>query len=409
MSGRSPVLHPDLTIYFDRYAAGPALLPPSETPPRLVVTIPAHREPNISATIDSLLACEYNSPTEIIVLLNHGEQALPEVKEKHTLEAQTLMERYKNTSIPNLSLHFLVQSLPEKHAGVGMARKILMDEAARRLDPESGIIVALDADCTVDNSYITEIEKYFNKNPGVEGASIWFEHPLPDEEHLRSAIITYELHLRYFVEAQRMLNLPYAYHTVGSSMAVRPTAYCKAGGMNRRKAGEDFYFLHKIIPRGFGEINTTTVYPSGRRSDRVPFGTGRAVEDLISGKREATTYAPDNFIILKKLIDRIFYSKLIINDLNTIEKSLLEYLNFQENLDRIQRQSSSAPAFKKHFYAWFDGFQLMKAIHFLRDHHQGDVPVATAASWLLEEFYNAHSSEDEFELLSRYRNLQRII
>jgi len=39
---------------------------------------------------------------------------------------------------------------------------------------------------------------------------------------------------------------PYAYHTIGSAFACRAEAYIAAGGMNRRHAAEDFYFLQQL-------------------------------------------------------------------------------------------------------------------------------------------------------------------
>ncbi len=38
--------------------------------------------------------------------------------------------------------------------------------------------------------------------------------------------------------------LPY----VGSALAVKALQYVKAGGMNRKQAGEDFYFVQKLVP-----------------------------------------------------------------------------------------------------------------------------------------------------------------
>src|SRR5213594_3575687 len=88
------------------------------------------------------------------------------------------------------------------------------------------------------------------------------------------AIAAYELHLRYYVRALRYAGFPYAHHTIGSCMAVRADVYKKQGGMNKRQAGEDFYFLQKIIPLGhFTDLTETKVIPSSRPSDRVPFGT----------------------------------------------------------------------------------------------------------------------------------------
>ncbi|MCA6074774.1 hypothetical protein [Fulvivirga sedimenti] len=406
--GRSHGLHPDLKIYFERYAAGPALLPPPETPPELIFTIPAHREENIAHTIDSLLDCEFNRPSEILVLLNYSENSPQAIRDAHHRDLEHLRNRYEEKHMDNVALHFLLRELPHKHAGVGLARKILMDEAARRLDPDTGVIIGLDADCLVSPNYVSEIEKHFLLHPEIHGASIWFEHAIPESGLQRDAIIAYELHLRYFIEAQRMLKLPYAYHTVGSSMAVRPMAYAKAGGMNRRKAGEDFYFLHKIIPRGFGEINTTAVYPSARSSDRVPFGTGRAVQDLIASKRDPATYAPENIMIIKNMLNNIYNKVLNINKLNSINKQLLEYMNAEENFQRIRRNSSDLTAYHKHFYAWFDGFQLMKALHFLRDNLTPDVPVDDAGTWLLKVYHNIDFDGSSLDLLLKYRQIQRI-
>ena len=129
-----------------------------------------------------------------------------------------------------------------------------MDEALRRFDyvnrPE-GIILCLDADFTCDFDYLVEIEKWFS-DPERVACSIYFEHPLesPDNQRVTEAIILYELHLRYYVQSLRFASFPYAFHTIGSSMAVRSDVYRKQGGMNKRQAGEDFYFLHKVIPLG---------------------------------------------------------------------------------------------------------------------------------------------------------------
>ena len=43
---------------------------------------------------------------------------------------------------------------------------------------------------------------------------------------------------------------PWAMYTVGSAFAVTAEAYVKRGGMNRRQAGEDFYFLQNLAHIG---------------------------------------------------------------------------------------------------------------------------------------------------------------
>ena len=120
-------------------------------------------------------------------------------------------------------------------------------------------------------------------------------------------IAHYELYLRYYLLGLRYARFPHAYHTVGSSMAVRAWAYAKQGGMNRRQAGEDFYFLNKIIALGgFTELCGTTVVPSARRSHRVPFGTGRAMTEWLAGiDRYQRVFSPELFEELRAVFSAI--------------------------------------------------------------------------------------------------------
>jgi hypothetical protein len=226
---------------------------------------------------------------EVIIIINHSETAPAQVKAKNqkTYE-QAILWAHENNQ-PHLKFYpLLLDDLSRKHAGVGLARKIGMDEACYRFERiynKKGIIACFDADSRCDVNYLQALESHFKQNPSAQACGIYFEHPLsgPDfPEEVYKAISQYELHLRYYVHAQRWAGIPHAWQTIGSSMAVRCDAYQQQGGMNRRQAGEDFYFLHKFIQLDhFGEITSTKVIPSPRPSHRVPFGTGRAVGDLL--------------------------------------------------------------------------------------------------------------------------------
>src|SRR5439155_23761617 len=88
-------------------------------------------------------------------------------------------------------------------------------------------------------------------------------------------------------------------------MAVGADSYRNQGGMNKRKAGEDFYFLHKVIPLGgFTDLTGTTVIPSARPSDRVPVGTGKAVRSFLEGQ-EIKTYPLEAFLDLQCCFERV--------------------------------------------------------------------------------------------------------
>jgi hypothetical protein len=168
-------------------------------------------------------------------------------------------------------------------------------------------------------------------------------------------------------------------------MAVRADVYCKVGGMNTRQAGEDFYFLHKVIARGaFAELTTTTVYPSPRVSDRVPFGTGRAMNDLLTSGERLTTYNPQSFIDLKVfvILGPLLYDAeddiwSILRE-NHVSSCVIEFLrenNFDEKLKELKNNTASEKAFVKRFFRWFDAFRLMKYLHWARDRWYPNVRV----------------------------------
>src|SRR5690606_7623243 len=131
-------------------------------------------------------------------------------------------------------------------------------------------------------------------------------------------------------------------------------AYMKQGGMNRRKAGEDFYFLHKIISLGgFKELNNTRIIPSPRRSDRVPFGTGRAILNYINDPNSLyLTYDVACFKELKWLVE----NHLSINSETEIPLGLSAFLSqnkFWDNLEELRSNTASKEAFSQRFFQLF--------------------------------------------------------
>ena len=115
------------------------------------------------------------------------------------------------------------------------------------------------------------------------------------------------MHLRYYYQGLAYSGFPYVFHTVGSAIAVKALSYVKAGGMNSRQAGEDFYFIQKLVPSGgYFNLNSTTVYPSPRASFRVPFGTGASIGKLTEDNSSILlTY---NFLAFKEL--RTFFGMI---------------------------------------------------------------------------------------------------
>jgi glycosyltransferase involved in cell wall biosynthesis len=398
-------------MYFERFGfCARQIHGPVPTGLSLSVVIPCFNEPNLIGALESLRECASpQSAFEVIVVVNAPAGAPQAAVAQNR---QTAEEAHARSAAARFPVHVIEAcDLPPRHAGVGLARKIGMDEAVRRFDDagtlDSGIILCFDADCTCAANYLVAVESHFRAHPESPACSIYFEHPLegPLPREVYDAITGYELHLRYYVQALRYAGFPHAYHSIGSSMAVRARAYMEQGGMNRRQAGEDFYFLHKLIPLGgFTELNSTTVFPSPRASDRVPFGTGRAVSEWRGAMK---TYPWQAFEDLRVFLATV--GSLKASDVQNVPESVSSFLseqNFAEALVEIRRHTSSAEAFVKRFYRWFDGFRVMKFVHHARDKFYGEAEVALAAVKLLERIGTDARSKNACELLKAYRSLE---
>ncbi|MEE9438253.1 MAG: glycosyltransferase family 2 protein [Saprospiraceae bacterium] len=355
----------------------------------IIVVIPSFNEKSITETLIAISVCDYpNCDVEVIVSINAAANSSEEIL---AINRETYNIVAKFDKHPNwITFHAILNNeLPTKKAGVGLGRKIGMDEAIKRfmhLEKENGIIVCFDADSKCTTNYLYEIQDFF-KTTNFKSCSINYEHPIDGEEftdETYNSIIHYELHLRYYIAMQKWCGLPFAMHTVGSSMACTVDAYCAIGGMNQRKAGEDFYFIHKLIKYGYhGELNSTSVIPSPRISDRVPFGTGRAVGEMIEGKKDHFyTYNPRSFESVKWLYDnlnRIYEQDQDIQEQLPISiKSFFKISDTFSKIVEIKNNTSDFKNFERQFWQYFDAFQLMKYLHYLRVELYPDVPVVIA-------------------------------
>ncbi len=410
----------ELSAYQERFGfQAPVIDQPPHTDLGMVVVIPCFNETQLVPTLQSLADCELpDTAVEVLVVINSGEQHPEAIRKQNeaTLQAARAWSAQQTSAI---AFHWIVADrLPRKHAGVGLARRIGLDEAAARLyavqRPES-VLLCYDADCLCAPNYLKVVYEHFLARPKQLAASIHFEHPLEGEAYAASvyeAIAHYELFLRYYRWGLHWAGHPFAYHTIGSSMAVRAHSYLKQGGMNRRKAGEDFYFLQKLIPLGnFGEITTTKVIPAPRASDRVPFGTGRAVGQWLDGSRPRWEgYHPQSFHDLKQLLDQVeqLYdapaAKAIVNQLSPLLQQFLATRSWEQHLAEIRNHSGSQAGFVQRFFRWFNAFEALKWVHYARDNGYPDQELTGVAREWLGTMGQAQPN-DVLALLAIYRQL----
>jgi glycosyltransferase involved in cell wall biosynthesis len=347
------------------------------------IVIPCYNEPELLQTLESLKKCSLpDTDVEVIVLINHPEDALLEIKNFNiATKAEADCWIKENNSSKLMFFTIGPVELRKKWAGVGLARKTGLDEAVLRFNHFNntmGIVVSLDSDSLVEQNYLVEIEKHFKQNPNHVGATIKVEHQKDGlSEKQKQGIELYEKYLHYYKDALQFTGYPQAMITVGSAFAVTADAYVKRGGMNRRQAGEDFYFLQNLAQLGMvGAIYTTRVFPSARLSNRVPFGTGAAIQKWMEGTEDLTkTYNFKAFTDLKTFFDaneKLFhtdeagYLYLISGMPDSIRQFLLQD-NFWTELDDLNKNCSSLKSFQTRFFHKFNAFKVLKFMNFAHD------------------------------------------
>ena len=358
------------TSYFTRYKSLPPFFqkrPDDEL--KIIVTIPCYDDEFVFETLDSLEnANPVQSKIEVIVVVNSGERTPNEVIEKNRKIFNRIQQYSHNEHYANFHLlPIWIEGVVKKKAGVGFARKAGMDEAVRRfatIDRPDGLIVSLDADTLVAPTYLQVVEKAL-KDKTAHSFTFQFQHLFDSERYSDDEIQAcklYEMYLRYFRLALKMIKVPFAIHTIGSCFAVRAGAYIKLGGMPVRQAGEDFYFLQKAVKmHPVCEMNERIVFPAPRISGRVPFGTGASVRNIM----ETGKYYVCNFELFK-LLQR-FYDLFPALEQESIQANipseLMDYIGmdvWNESLAECRSYSASSGTFLKRMYDKFDAFFVVK-------------------------------------------------
>ncbi|MFA5515257.1 MAG: hypothetical protein WDA20_03135 [Desulfuromonadales bacterium] len=357
------------------------------------VIVPAFAE---EETLFATLADLATQPAEIrhrylvVVVVNHPAGAAVEAQKENL----RTLDRLAGETTFDLPLAWVDavapgQELPQGE-GVGLARKIGFDLVLERLDWESGppLLISLDADTRVRPDYYSAIEAHF-RQAWAGAAVLPFCHARAASAEQERAITLYELYLRSYALGLAQAGSPYGFHTIGSAFACRAEAYVRAGGMNRRSAGEDFYFLQQMVKTaGVSPLAGTVVFPSPRLSQRTPFGTGRSIASLLAGEGVSTLFhRVDCYRLLNAWLGLAIAAwrepaRQVLLAAGEIHPALADYLlaaGFPAIWPRLQRQNRTGSAFATAFHCWFDGLKTRKFIHLLSS---GSLPYQSAAEAL---------------------------
>jgi hypothetical protein len=266
--------------------------------------------------------------------------------------------------------------------GVGLARKIGCDIAWLWINEgtiASRWIHCTDADARLPLDYFQRIP---DPGSGMAAATYPFIHAPGGDPACNSATVQYELRLHHYVLGLEYAGSPYAYHSLGSCLAVTADAYAKVRGFPQRAAAEDFYLLNKLAKVGAIErLAGDCIELESRESHRVPFGTGPAVARIRRcDQPQAEFYHPRAFLALRALLQFVaayshdpgpsLRSGLEASGLSCELAALCEQslaaMGWQPALDHCLRHSDGPTHFMRHFHQWFDAFRTLKFIHALQ-------------------------------------------
>lgn len=391
--------------YYKRYSVAPKIFngnPRSDT--GIIVVIPCYDDEFIFTTLRSLDSA--NCPpcsVEVIVVVNSAEDTDVAVVEKNRRIYASLCEKkgsYRNFAL----LPYIIEGVPHKIAGVGNARKVGMDEAVWRfatIENPRGVIVSLDADCLVSEDYFTEIySRFYCAKDHPNACTLQFRHNFDEKLYSGQEIDAcrrYEMYLRYFRIAQKVVGIPQCLHTIGSCLAVTAETYARMGGMARRQAGEDFYFLQKLaLQSKVASVDKPIVFPSPSVSERVPFGTGRSVKKIIE-TGSCKVYNFGLFLLLKE-----FYSAFpsLYDGDSTIPREIIEFVGeqkFKSLVDECRKNTSDRKSFVKRMCAKFDVFFMIRFLNgFDEQSDFAPVEVEIVVSELLD-YYGVTSVKNLYE------------
>lgn len=368
-----------------------------------------HESHRCTSPLHNSSAAPYPSDALWVLVINANEKSDQDVFDSNL----ALMDYFKKNhkliwQNQHLTLYenFLIidkttQLIPYKQ-GVGLARKIGCDIALKLIVDGKIIspwIYSTDADVILPEDYFSRIDTNVGcavahqaavrcSAPYKHSAMIFpFKHTtdlhvIEKHDHnlsQKTAIKRYEDSLYQYVNGLTFAESPYAFHTIGSTIAIHSDAYAKVRGFPKRNAGEDFYILNKLAK--VGKVLSLDGHPillSSRTSDRTPFGTGAAVEKLMNIDKvfeQKLEYSDGLFIKLKSWLSTMNAITLTIDinelSLETDIREAIFSLGGFEAIPRLQQNATTEAQLNKSLHDWFDGFRTLKFIHLLRDREFG--------------------------------------
>lgn len=299
-------------------------------------------------------------------------------------------------SVGSLDVHIIDRCTPGngwegKQSGVGWARKLLFEQIKKdhKSDPNE-LIVSLDADTYIDEDYLEKVLHTMNADPEASALAVPYYHPLSGWDDTDRAMLRYECYMRYYLIRLLKICNPYAFSALGSAMVFPLWAYQRVGGITPLQGGEDFYLMQKFCKTGRIILNTSAVvYPQGRISHRVPFGTGPAVASGLAQQREKYPfYSPEGFAQVQSTYDLL--PRLYEEDLDTPMTAFMQSQMKTDDLwGPLRKNFKTRERFVNACKERLDGLRILQ---FLKQFPVGDAYLLG----LLDECGISHNADIDF-------------
>lgn len=295
-------------------------------------------------------------------------------------------------------------------SGVGTARKVGNDLAValwtrgRIACPR---IASSDADARLPADYFAVLAGCERDRAQRASAWLWpFVHELGEDTAIYDATVLYEISLRYYVLGLAAAGSSYAYHSVGSTLCIDASAYLSVRGFPKREAGEDFYVLDKLAKvRPLYRVTAEPIRIRSRRSNRVPFGTGRRSQEIAEDAQTGapfTLYSPRLFEALASVIcgldefaqraELSAFQREIAQRVPDLAEPISEVLEGAGVFSALLSAAQNAPpgrVLRRRVHTFFDALRTLRFVHGLRDRCLPAVPwrdALAAAPFLRDPF-----------------------
>ena len=257
--------------------------------------------------------------------------------------------------------------------GVGLARKIGCDIALKLYvlgSIKSPWVFSTDADVILPCDYFSQIQFDEKKFSAIV---LDFKH-ITDDKYLQNIQFSYDFKMRYYLAGIQFAQVGYDYIPLGSTLIASMECYAKVRGFPKKNAAEDFYLLNKlakVLPIKHFE-KSCTIQIQARLSNRVPFGTGPALQKIadLNSTQHYLYYHPKCFIYLKKwklFLDSLWQkSGLVIQSpKEVVLKQLYDFFNCSQVFEKSKNQITNKIRWQQFIHQWFDAFRILKAVHFV--------------------------------------------